>query len=140
MPNTEVDERHEIQTGEKQEPESSKVSRRKFLVIGGASGLTLGFAIQSGGRKAFAQPPGIAGPPAQTQVNTFLNITSSGVITLTIGSSEMGQGSFSGLAQILSEDLMAVSYTHLAEIWGIGLFAEIRHLAFSAEVWEPACA
>jgi isoquinoline 1-oxidoreductase beta subunit len=117
MPNTEIEERHEIETSGQQEPESSKVSRRKFLVIGGASGLTLGFAVQGGGRKAFAQPPGIAGPPAQTQVNTFLNITSGGVITLTIGSSEMGQGSFSGLAQVLSEDLM-VNYNTIKTAQG----------------------
>jgi len=38
-------------------------------------------------------------------------------ITLTIGASEMGQGSFSGLAQILAEDLM-VDYARIATVQG----------------------
>lgn len=118
MARIEIDERHEIEPVEQQETESSKISRRNFLVTGGATGLTLGFAIAGGGRKALAQVAGLAGPPAQTQVNTWLNITSGGAITLTIGSSEMGQGSYSGLAQILSEDLM-VDYTKIKTVQGV---------------------
>lgn len=107
----------EIQSCEKIEKESRKLSRREFLVIGGA-GLTLGFSLQQGSRRAEAQTSGIAGPPAKTQVNTWLNISSGGVITLTIGSSEMGQGSFSGLAQILSEDLM-VNFNAIQTVQGV---------------------
>jgi isoquinoline 1-oxidoreductase beta subunit len=118
MPETENNERHEIKPVEQQETESRKVSRRHFLVTGGAAGLTMGLALEAGTRTAAAQLAGIAGPPPQTQVNTWLNITSSGVITLTIGSSEMGQGSFSGLAQILSEDLM-VNYNTVKTVQGV---------------------
>jgi isoquinoline 1-oxidoreductase beta subunit len=118
MPKTEISERHEIQSIESPETESPKISRRHFLVSGGAAGLTLGLALEAGTRKAFAQPAGIAGPPANTQVSTWLNISSSGVVTLTIGSSEMGQGSFSGLAQILSEDLM-VNYNTIKTVQGV---------------------
>ena len=100
------------------ETEPRKISRREFLVVGGAAGLTLGFALEQGPRKAEAQTNGIAGPPASTQMNAFLNITSGGAITLTIGSSEMGQGSFSGLAQILSEDLM-VNYNTIKTVQGV---------------------
>jgi isoquinoline 1-oxidoreductase beta subunit len=114
----EVNERHEILSSEQHEPESHDISRRKFLVTGGATGLTLGFAIAAGGRKAAAQVAAIAGPPAQTQVNTWLNITRSGGITLTIGSSEMGQGSYTGLAIILSEDLM-VDFTKIKTVQGV---------------------
>jgi isoquinoline 1-oxidoreductase beta subunit len=103
---------------QRQTTESRKISRRDFLVVGGAAGLTLGFALEFGARRAEAQMAGIAGPPASTQVNTWLNITNSGAITLTIGSSEMGQGSFSGLAQILAEDLM-VDYTKIQTVQGV---------------------
>jgi isoquinoline 1-oxidoreductase beta subunit len=116
MAKVEIDERHEIQSSEQPETESSKLSRRSFLVKSGATGLSLGFALSAGSRRLEALA-GIAGPPAQTQVNGFLNITSSGAITLTIGSSEMGQGSFSGLAQILSEDLM-VNYNTIKTVQG----------------------
>jgi isoquinoline 1-oxidoreductase subunit beta len=92
-----------------------KVGRREFLKLAGA-GLTLGFFVDTVPRVAEAMP-GIAGPPANTQVNSWLNISSTGVVTLTIGSSEMGQGSFSGLAQILSEDLM-VNYSAIQTVQG----------------------
>jgi isoquinoline 1-oxidoreductase beta subunit len=108
----------DVESSEKLQTEPRKISRRDFLVAGGAAGLSLGFALEFGARRAEGQLAGIAGPPASTQVNTWLNITSSGVITLTIGSSEMGQGSFSGLAQILAEDLM-VDYTKIQTVQGV---------------------
>ena len=114
-------EKHEIEPVEAQAPESSNISRRKFLVTGGATGLTLGFAIAAGSRKAAAMG-GIAGPPAQTQVNSWLNITNTGVITMTIGSSEMGQGSYTGLAMILAEDLM-VDFTKIKTVQGVPALA-----------------
>ncbi|MGD0630994.1 MAG: molybdopterin cofactor-binding domain-containing protein [Terracidiphilus sp.] len=107
----------EIESSAKIEKGPRKFNRREFLVIGGA-GLTLGFSIEQGSRRAEAQQAGIAGPPAKTQVNTWLNISSAGLITLTIGSSEMGQGSFSGIAQILSEDLM-VNYNAIQTVQGV---------------------
>jgi len=99
------------------EGESHKVGRRDFLSVAGA-GLTLSFLLELVPRVAEASLPGIAGPPANTQVDTFLNISSAGVVTLTIGSSEMGQGSFSGLAQILAEDLM-VDYNAIQTVQGV---------------------
>jgi isoquinoline 1-oxidoreductase beta subunit len=121
MAHIEVEERHEIQSNQQQETEPSKLSRRKFLVSGGATGLTLGFAIAAGGRKAAALA-GIAGPPAQAQVNSWLNITNSGLITMTIGASEMGQGSYTGLAMILAEDLM-VDFTKIKTVQGVPAIA-----------------
>ena len=106
-----------FESSRKREKESHKVGRREFLTVAGA-GLTLGFFFEVTPRVAEAQTPGVAGPPADTQVNSFLNISDTGVITLTIGSSEMGQGSFSGLAQILSEDLM-VDYTTIQTVQGV---------------------
>ena len=122
MSKVEFSERHEILSSEQQVQESRNISRRKFLVTGGATGLTLGFAIAAGGRKAAALVPGIAGPPPQTQVNSWLNITNGGLITMTIGSSEMGQGSFTGLAMILAEDLM-VDFTKIKTLQGVPAIA-----------------
>ena len=77
-------------------PEFEGVDRRQFL--GTATSLTLGLTLSAKGEAA----PGTA----STQVNAWLSIASDGSITLTSGASDMGQGSFAGLAQILCEDLM----------------------------------
>ena len=69
------------------------LDRRQFVAT--ATGLTLGLVL---GGKAEAA--------AATAVNAWLTIGADGSITLASGASDMGQGSFSGLAQILCEDLM----------------------------------
>ncbi len=75
------------------------IDRRAFL--GSSAGLTLaiGLPVLAGAGAATA-----AG--TSTAVNTWLTIGTDDSITFTIGSSDMGQGSFAGLAQILAEDLM----------------------------------
>src|SRR6185503_5596351 len=52
-----------------------------------------------------------------TPVNTWLQVGTDESITLTIGASDMGQGSVSGLAQILAEDLM-VDYARVSTVQG----------------------
>jgi len=86
-----------------------KIGRRGFLATAG--GFTLTFLVPEVTRLSEAEgaTPG--------QVNAWLNIGSDESITLTIGSSEMGQGSFSGLAQILAEDLM-VDYARIRAVQG----------------------
>jgi isoquinoline 1-oxidoreductase beta subunit len=74
------------------------LSRRQL--IGAAGGLTLGFVLPSLFR------PGAAEAATPTAVNAWLTIGSDDGIALRIGSSDMGQGSFSGLGQVLAEDLM----------------------------------
>jgi isoquinoline 1-oxidoreductase beta subunit len=106
-----------LPSSKSQQEDSRQIGRRDFLSVAGA-GLTLGFFLELVPRVAEARMPGIAGPPPNTQVNTFLNISSAGFVTLTIGSSEMGQGSFSGLAQILAEDLM-VNYNTIQTVQGV---------------------
>ena len=85
--------------------------RRKFLVAA-AHGLALGFFLPPTTR--FGAAAAASGP---VQVNTWLRIGADESITLTIGSSEMGQGSFSALAQILAEDLM-VDYARVQTVQG----------------------
>ena len=81
---------------------TSTPDRRQFLGSMGAasaalSGLTLGLVL-----------PQRAEAAGSTAVNSWLTIASDDSITLTIGSSDMGQGSFQGLAQVLCEDLMVL--------------------------------
>lgn len=79
--------------------ESRGCGRRSFL-ISATGGLTLGFFIPEVSRlgELEAATPG--------QVNTWLTIAPDESVTMTIGASEMGQGSFLGLTQVLAEDLM----------------------------------
>ena len=74
---------------------TATLNRRSFL--GAAGGLTIAIALPFG-RDAHAA--------SAATVNSWLTIGGDDSISLTIGSSDMGQGSFSGLAQILCEDLM----------------------------------
>ncbi|MEJ6006037.1 molybdopterin cofactor-binding domain-containing protein [Paucibacter sp. AS339] len=71
-----------------------QLDRRQFLA--GSGGLTLALFL----------PANSAEAAAGSAVNSWLTIGSDDSIQLTIGCSDMGQGSFSGLAQILCEDLM----------------------------------
>ncbi len=87
------------------------IGRRDFLVMAGG-GLTLGFICPEISRVSELRAGSL-----NTQVNSWLNIGANGTITLTIGSSEMGQGSFSGLAQVLAEDLM-VDYASIQTVQG----------------------
>ncbi|MBK7473070.1 MAG: molybdopterin-dependent oxidoreductase [Betaproteobacteria bacterium] len=87
-----------------------RITRREFL--GAAGGLVLGFVLPSLQGVNDVRASGTA-----TAVNSWLQIGTDDSITLTIGASEMGQGSFSGLAQILSEDLM-VDYVRVATVQG----------------------
>ncbi len=74
-------------------PNTAGLDRRQFL--GTSAGFTLGLVLSGKAEAATA-----------TQVNAWLTIGTDGSITLASGASDMGQGSFSGLAQILCEDLM----------------------------------
>ena len=98
-------------TRENDEPKRG-MGRRGFLATA-ASGLSLGFFLEELSRvpelNASTAIPGL--------VNTWLTISPANVVTLTIGASEMGQGSFSGLAQILAEELM-VDYPSIVTAQG----------------------
>jgi isoquinoline 1-oxidoreductase beta subunit len=82
------------------------IDRRQFLGCTGAtlSGLTLGLALGEPASAAITRPAAAA--VTTTPVNSWLRIGSDDSITLTIGSTDMGQGSFQTLGQILCEDLM----------------------------------
>lgn len=91
---------------------SMQMSRRKFLEVAAGS-LVVGFVLpESAVLEAVT-----AATTTTTQVNAWLRVGADESITLMIGSSEMGQGSFSGLAQILAEDLM-VDYARIHAVQG----------------------
>lgn len=88
----------------------NKAGRRGFLKTA-TGAFTLSFVLPEFSRFADAE----AAPSGQ--VNAWLSIGSDESISLTVGSSEMGQGSFSGLAQVLAEDLM-VDYSRVKTVQG----------------------
>jgi len=78
-----------------------RISRRGFLTFA-VNGLALAFVMPIVGRignlEAATTPTDLA--------NAYIHIGTDGTITLAFGGAEMGQGSMSGLTQILAEELM----------------------------------
>jgi isoquinoline 1-oxidoreductase beta subunit len=85
------------------------IDRRTFLITS-AGGLGLGFFLTEVSRVPELQA-------ASTKVNSWLQIATDETITLTIGASDMGQGSFTGLAQILAEELI-VDFARVKTVHG----------------------
>ena len=81
------------------------MSRRRFIKLTGASGFALGLLPAAAGA---ATPKADAGElkPAQ-QPGAFLHIDRDGVVTVQINRLEFGQGSHTGLARILADELDA---------------------------------
>src|SRR6266566_2521446 len=79
---------------------ASGISRREFVET--TTGLVIAFVVPW---RANAVPGPAAAPPFSP--NAWLRIGSDGIVTLTADKSEMGQGSQTGLAMILAEELDA---------------------------------
>ncbi len=75
------------------------VSRRRFIKLTGASGLALGL-VPAGVARAAPLKPG-------QQPDAFLRIAPDGIVTVQINRLEFGQGSHTGLARILADELDA---------------------------------
>lgn len=73
------------------------LDRRDFL-RGGAAALVVPFAVSFSSRADAA-----AGP---TQLGAYLKIDANNIVTVVIGSTEMGQGIMTGLSQLVAEELM----------------------------------
>ena len=80
-----------------------RLSRRTLLVTAAAgTGLAIGWAVWPRGRgAAFAAGPG------ETAINAFLKIGADGRVIVAVPQAEMGQGIWSGLAQIAADELGA---------------------------------
>ena len=82
---------------------SAKLSRRKFVIGSAAAGggLALGFNLPSGFGAALAQGAANDG----TEVNVWVAIKPDDTCVIRIARSEMGQGTITGLAQLVAEEL-----------------------------------
>ena len=79
---------------------SAKVSRRTFIVASAAAGggLALGFNAPFGIDEAAAQN-------GAAEVNAWVLIRPNDAVVIRIARSEMGQGTLTGLAQLVAEEL-----------------------------------
>ncbi len=78
------------------------VSRRSFLTA--ASGLAIGFFLPLSAREeAFAETS--AGTASAPEINAWVVIKPDDTVVIRVARSEMGQGSLTGLAQLVAEEL-----------------------------------
>lgn len=83
-------------------------SRREFLrtAAGIGGGLIIGLTLPAAARfGAASAAPGPAIGPQSDELNAFVRIDSEGSVTLIMHKSEMGQGVYTGLVQLLAEEL-----------------------------------
>ena len=83
------------------------VSRRNFIIGTSATGLTIGLmtaCAPATEETATADAPAVAEAP---EVNAWVHIAPDDTITIRIARSEMGQGTLTGLAQLVAEELNA---------------------------------
>ena len=81
--------------------EAGGLSRRRFLISAGVAG---GFAI-SFASPLFGPLARAASPASPAVVNTWIRIGADESIAVLVGSSEMGQGVFTSLPQLVAEEL-----------------------------------
>jgi isoquinoline 1-oxidoreductase subunit beta len=81
---------------------AARLSRRKFMVASAAAGggLALGFHLPFG-----ADPVAAQGAAVGTEVNAWVVIKPDDSCVIRIARSEMGQGTLTGLAQLVAEEL-----------------------------------
>ena len=81
----------------------SSVSRRKFMITAAAAGggIALGFNVPFGALSARAQAPLAASP----EVNAWVVIKPDDAVVIRVARTEMGQGTLTGLAQLVAEEL-----------------------------------
>jgi isoquinoline 1-oxidoreductase subunit beta len=117
---------------------TTMISRRS--VLAGASFLTISFALP-----AFAQTDSPPQAPARSQ-DSFLRIGSDGTITLILPTSEMGQGTHTGQAQIIADELGAdwttiriEMPTQPSDAYRIHMFGQMRSVgSYGIRYWyEP---
>ena len=81
------------------------MSRRRFIKLTGASGLAIG--LVSAGAGGAATPQGAGKLKPGQQPGAFVQIAPDGAVTVRINRLEFGQGTHTGLARILAEELDA---------------------------------
>ena len=78
------------------------LSRRKFIIATGATGLTIGVLAACSKKPG---EPDYSGLDPNPEVNAWVHIDHDDTVTVRIARSEMGQGTLTGLAQLVAEEL-----------------------------------
>ncbi|MHA7901095.1 MAG: xanthine dehydrogenase family protein molybdopterin-binding subunit [Henriciella sp.] len=83
------------------------LSRRNFIVATGATGLTIGIlsACSQTTGDTEADAPDYSDLPPNPEVNAWVHIDHDDTVTVRIARSEMGQGTLTGLAQLVADEL-----------------------------------
>lgn len=85
---------------------SAPMNRRAFLVRStAAGGMLVGFTIP-GVRTVAAAAASVPNATVVTPMSAWITISSTGAVTIQVGSTEMGQGVLTSLPQIVAEELM----------------------------------
>lgn len=84
---------------------TSTVTRRNFVRLTVAAGLLLG--VQLPLRRAARAAPSAAGPGGALAPNAFVRITPDDLVTVIVKHHEMGQGTATGIATLVAEELDA---------------------------------
>lgn len=84
---------------------TSLLSRRGFIVGTGATGLTIGILASCAPSSTDDGAPDYSNLPPNEEVNAWVHIDHDDTVTVRIARSEMGQGTLTGLAQLVAEDL-----------------------------------
>ncbi len=90
--------------------DTQSISRRRFMISAGAAGAGLTITLMGGCSEAqdgpveTASAPEVPAGPAP-EVNAWVHIGTDDTVTIRIARSEMGQGTLTGLAQLVAEEL-----------------------------------
>ncbi|MEM9180688.1 MAG: molybdopterin cofactor-binding domain-containing protein [Pseudomonadota bacterium] len=81
------------------------LSRRGFIVGTGATGLTIGILASCAPGTNEPEAPDYSDLPPNEEVNAWVHIDHDDTVTVRIARSEMGQGTLTGLAQLVADEL-----------------------------------
>ena len=88
-------------------PANNNISRRKFITLSSMSGaaFTIGFYFPAAGKGIGKILTGPDADEKGIELTSWISINKAGVVTLMNHRSEMGQGSFQSVPQIIAEEL-----------------------------------
>ncbi|MEM7328500.1 MAG: molybdopterin cofactor-binding domain-containing protein [Pseudomonadota bacterium] len=81
------------------------LSRRGFIIGTGATGLTIGILASCTPNAGEPDAPDYSNLPPNEEVNAWVHIDHDDTVTVRIARSEMGQGTLTGLAQLVADEL-----------------------------------
>lgn len=87
--------------------DTGMLSRRGFIVGTGATGLTIGILASCAPGGSGADQDASADPSSIDEINAWVHIDTDDTVTVRIARSEMGQGTLTGLAQLVADELDA---------------------------------